>query len=375
MLKRTLLLFLITMIFSSVYNNYIFVNASDYQSQNLQEQIYSVYDEKFNLIFQKDVVAVGDGYMSKDFKYYEVIFVDDENMMGIAKFVRDVAKPNVDISYSPKPINAESRVICMYMSHNDESYVPTDGVDSVYGNGGIRDVALAFKKQLENKLIDVYLDDTLHIPHDNYAYSRSKKTAENLYNKYKPDAIFDIHRDATSRKFYVANVNGKERGRIRIVIGKSNPNMSVNEEFALYLVSVANELYPWLITDIYYGGGHYNQGINGKALLFEMGTYLIEKELVIDSLDELAEVVTTALYNTTINENTGDLTINGMENADNITINDYIEQKETQKLNLLAISVVIVIMASVSLYAMYLFIKNVKQQKLLLKIKNSNKQK
>jgi len=150
---------------------------------------------------------------------------------------------------------------------------------------------------------------------------------------------------------------------VRIVLGKSNPNMTINEEFALYLVAVANELYPWLITDIYYGGGHYNQSIDGKALLFEMGTYLIEKELVIDSLDELAEVVTTALYNTTVNEESGDITINGVEDEENVVVNEYIEEKQKVNYNALAMSIAIVIMASISIYAIFLLVGNMKKVK------------
>lgn len=367
MLKKILCVVMLLLSLSSVFNLPFAVSASQYENLEYSSQIdiYTIYDEDFNVLFQKDEVYLGDGYMSPERKYYEVVFVDDDKKMGIAKFIRYLKLPNVGVSHAPKPIALEDRVICMYMSHNDESYVPTDGVDSVYGNGGIKDVALAFKKELENNLIDVYLDDTLHIPHDSKAYARSKVTAESLYNKYKPDAIFDIHRDATSRKFYVADVNGRERGRVRIVIGKSNPNMALNEEFALYVVAVANELYPWLITDIYYGGGHYNQSIDGKSLLFEMGTYLIEKELIIESMDELADVVTTALYNTTINEDSGNLTINGVEDENNVVVKDYIDEKQKVNYSVLAMSIAIVIMASVSLYAIFLLVNNMKQAKKL----------
>jgi len=373
MKKNLIIYFLLLLVTLSLIDLKLLVSAKevdvDIMDNAVQENminltgIYSVYDEDFKLLFQKDMVEVGDGYMSPEKKYYEVIYVNEDTKMGIAKFIRQVKLPNVDFSHTPKPINIERRVVCMYMSHNDESYVPTDGVDSVYGNGGIKDVALAFKRCLEDKLVDVYFDDTLHIPHDTKAYARSKVTAQNLYNTYEPDAIFDIHRDATSRSFYVAKVNGEERGRVRIVLGKSNPNMAINEEFALYIVAVANELYPWLITDIYYGGGHYNQSLDGKALLFEMGTYLIEKELVINSMDELADVVTTALYNTTVNEDSGDLTINGVKDETNITVNEYISEKQKPNYNVLAISIAIVIMASVSIYAVYLLVKNSKSVK------------
>lgn len=321
--------------------------------------MYSVYDEDLNLLFQKDVVGVGDGYL-KDNKYYEVVFVDEDNMQGYAKFVKYVKLPNVDVSYAPRPIKIEDRTICMYMSHNDESYLPSDGYDSIYGNGGIKDVAMALKGELEKYFVDVYLDDTLHIPHDTQAYNRSSKTAKSLLSTYKPDAIFDIHRDATSRKFYIANVNGVERGRIRMVIGKANPNMELNEEFALYLKAVANELYPWLFTDIYYASGHYNQALDSKAILFEMGCHLIEKELEVDSTKELAEVITTALYNTTVNSNTGDLTINGTETKEDIIITDLMDQKEGSNISVFGLVISLIALLGTSVYAIWFFFKNVK---------------
>ena len=52
--------------------------------------IYSIYDKNLTLLFQKDEVSVGDGYLSDDYNYYEVEYLDDENYIGIAKFVRKV---------------------------------------------------------------------------------------------------------------------------------------------------------------------------------------------------------------------------------------------------------------------------------------------
>ncbi len=361
MLKKLIVCIMLIFIgvsFSGVLN----ISAKTIEA-NSSIEVYSVYDDDLNLLFQKDLVSVGDEYMSKDFKFYEIVYVDYDNKKALAKFVKNVEIPNVGISYAPKPISTTDRKICMYMTHNDESYLPSDGVDSVYGNGGIKDVALAFKNELEKNLIQVYFDDTLHIPHDNSAYSRSSVTAKSLYNAHKPDAIFDIHRDATSRKFYIANVNGEERCKVRIVIGKSNPNRAINEEFALCLLAVANEMYPWLITDIYYGGGHYNQGLDGKALLFEMGTYLMEKDKVIDSTKELAEVVTTALYGTTVNEETGDLTINGVEDEKNVVINEYISEKQNLNWSGFSLTLSLMFFAGVCSYVIFLFVKNYKLRK------------
>jgi len=336
-------------------------------------EIYSIYDDNFQLLFQKDNVVVGDGYLSEDYKYYEVVFVDQDSKKGIAKFIEEKTRPNVGFSKYPKPIKIEDRVICLYMTHNDESYLPSDGVDSVYGNGGIKDVAMALKKQLERHFIDVYLDDTLHIPHDTSAYSRSYKTAKSLMDKHSPDAIFDIHRDATRRSFYVTNVNGKERGRVRMVIGKANPNMKINEEFALYLMAVANEVYPWLFTDIFYASGHYNQNLDGKAILFECGSHLVEKELEIETMYELADVINTALFNTTVNENTGDLTINGVENNENKLVNEILEEKHSRSISIWAVCIGIVMIAVVCTYVFVILLKNVRniQEQRSIKIDKS----
>jgi len=333
MLKKLSFILIVAIIISQLLTSTKSIIFADEFISNSDVQIYKIYDDDLNLLFEREDPLIGDNYLSKDYKFYEIVYLDNENKSGIAKYLRDVTPPKISKSLLPTPIKVEDRVICMYMTHNDESYVPTDGVDSIYGNGGIKDVALAFKDELEKYFIDVHFDDTLHIPHDSKAYTRSSVTAKKLYENYKPDAIFDIHRDGTSRSFYVTKVDGKERGRVRMVIGKANPNMELNEEFALYLMAVGNELYPWLFTDIYYAKGHYNQEIDGKAILFEMGSHLCEKELEIESMKELAEVVTTALYRTTVNTETGDLTVNGEETVTDVIVKDIIEEKQETKEN------------------------------------------
>lgn len=351
--------------FCTFFNNFLLVKNSYIEDvfalDNNEATIYKVYDDNMNLLFERENVEIGDNYLSKDFKYYEIYSVDDNTHSGFAKFIEQKEKPNVSYSTLPSPIKVERRVIAMYMTHNDESYVPSDGVDSVYGNGGIKDVALAFKSELEKNFIDVYLDDTLHIPHDTSAYSRSLKTAQSLQNTYSPDAIFDIHRDGASRAYYVANVDGKERGRVRMVIGKANPNKALNEEFATYLMAVGNEMYPWLFTDIYYAKGHYNQSLDSKAILFEMGSHLIEKELVIDSMKELADVVTTSLYNTTVNSSSGDLTINGTDSSTEITVNKTLDNKENAKTGLLIFCIVVVIVSAICSTLICVFWKKYKK--------------
>mgnify|MGYP003301665834 CR=1 FL=1 len=55
---------------------------------------------------------------------------------------------------------------------------------------------------LTKKGLSVVHDETLHIPHNSSAYSRSRTTANKLLQN-GANAIFDIHRDGASRSFYL----------------------------------------------------------------------------------------------------------------------------------------------------------------------------
>ncbi len=282
--------------------------------------IYIVYDEENNIVFENNMVEVGDKIISCDFKEYEIISVNHENQTALAEFTGYYIAPKIK-NYS-KGLNFSNvlpdKSVGIYMTHNDESYVPSDGYSSVYGKGGIHDVARALKEEFEELGYRVYFDETLHLPHNSSAYSRSSVTAKNLLDK-NPDALFDIHRDGVSRSVYVKTVDGKERCKVRIVVGQANPNKDANLQFAMYLISVAKEYCPWLFLDIYYAKGTYNQNLTNKGLLFEMGTYLAEKELAIEATQFLAKIVDKTLFSTVVEEN-NNLLISD-ENIDPVTDN------------------------------------------------------
>ncbi|MBR2467701.1 MAG: stage II sporulation protein P [Clostridia bacterium] len=305
---------------------------------------YVVYTENNQYLFEKSSVEVGDSYISKDFKLYTIVEVDTQRKVATAQFEKELKKPNISVNpHRQKIESGKDRKICLYLTHNDESYVPSDGYDSVYGAGGVHDVAKRIQDRFEKVGVQVWLDETLHIPHDTTAYNRSGVTANHLLKSYEPDAIFDIHRDGVGRSYYVTNVDGKERCKIRIVVGKANPNYEENLEFAMYLLSVAESDYPWLFSDIYMAKGHYNQGLYNKSLLFEMGTYLIEKELVLDSVEPLVDVVTTALYSTTVDTDSGEILVGGEETPETPTINEHFNNIEIKKNNDIVVSIIIIV--------------------------------
>ena len=287
-IKLIAIFLLLTMI---IFQSPIITYASDGQKNDR----YVIYNENNEKIMEKSAVEVGDSFITQDFEEYEIYKIEGNE--AYARKLSDIIisrSKNLNNemtlnSYSSKP------TICLYMTHNDESYTPTDGYDSIYGAGGIHDVAKELKSELESNGYNVVLDETLHIPHNSSAYSRSGQTATKLFNTYSPDALFDIHRDGVSKSYYYTNQNGEDLSKIRIVVGKSNPNYSKNYEFAKELFVSGNTMYPWLFSDIYSGSGHYNQALKDSCLLFEMGTYLIEKEYVYNSIPYLVDAIKTVL--------------------------------------------------------------------------------
>jgi len=301
---------------------------------------YLIFDEENNFLAERTDCEVGDRIVDKDFNVFEVYFVDNEFYLAKAKFVETLKKNSITKNqFNPFSSLTEDKKIGLYMTHNDESFIIGDGTDSIYGAGGIHDIAKELAYQLENYNINIILDETLHIPHDSSAYVRSRPTTIRLLNE-EVNALFDIHRDGVPRSHYITSVNDIERCQIRIVVGLSNANRERNLELARYLIQVGDELYPWLFKDIYMAKNTYNQDLSSKCLLFEMGTYTMEKDMVLDSTAELSNIINTTLFNTTIDEE-GNLTINS-DNAD-MTIDEYMNEESSN------ISIWIIIFAGVVL--------------------------
>lgn len=320
--------------------------------QNQNEINYRIYkDDTF--LFERPMVEVGDIIITKDFTSYEIYLVDQTNFTAKARIVENIEKPKIT-KKSIGSVSVSDKKISLYMTHNDESYLIGDGTDSYYGAGGIHDITQRLAYCFKQKGVHITVDETLHIPHNSSAYSRSKLTAQKLL-KDNPNALFDIHRDGVSRSAYATKVDGEEKCQVRIVVGQANPNKAKNLEFAKYLMSVAEVVCPWLFCDIYYASGNYNQNLYEKALLFEMGTYTIEKELVMQTVPHLVDVVCTTLFQTTIDEN-GELVIGDL-NSENQTIDNYLQSEQSTPANYGLILLLVAVFAIALIFVIWFFIR------------------
>lgn len=239
-----------------------------------------------------------DEYISSDNKHYKVTRVDKDKRIAYAKYQGEASLETILVDNAVKTAAlSKDACIVMYSTHNSESYLPSDGKQSIKGGGGILDVGEAFKKNLEKRGIKAVFDKTAHDPHDAGAYRRSRQTASKLIKSNMPiAAVFDIHRDGVPKSHYVTKVDGQDMSMVRIVIGRRNQNRKANEELAKKVKSVADKTYPGLIKDIFIGKGTYNQELSPRSLLFEFGTLGNSKEAAQKSTAYLAEVISNTMF-------------------------------------------------------------------------------
>ena len=220
-------------------------------------------------------VFVGDEIILEDNKHYKIVKVDEKQNKAITEFVgkADIVWRD-EWDQIPVTLLAQNEgKVGIYMTHTDESYVPTDGTESIPGNGGILQVgntlANIIKKQGANSLISF----NKHDPHDANAYHRSRKTATQLL-KNNPLALIDVHRDGVpDPSFYKTEINGQPGTKIRLVVGRQNPHYSANLDFAKNIKAFFDKKSPGLIKGIFLGKGNYNQDLGPNSTLIEVGTY------------------------------------------------------------------------------------------------------
>lgn len=235
------------------------------------DSYYKVSDESGRLIFTTGhMVSAGDEFIAEDETRYQVVSV-----AGDAATARSMGKMQALLEFpalgaQAKP--AASGTAAIYHTHSDESYIPSDGSDSIPAKGGVLQVGSSLASALDKAGVKTVHSLTPHDPHDAGAYDRSRRTAVQLL-KDKPTAIFDVHRDAGPAEPYLKDVPGQgEVAKAMIVIGRMNPKASANIDFARRLMNAVNAKYQGLIKGIFMGKADFNQDLYDRSLLIEMGT-------------------------------------------------------------------------------------------------------
>ncbi len=269
-------------------------------------EFYTLYDEDQNLLLETGhQIHLKDQYLSGDNRLFEVVHVDEEKKVATANFVEEIelkifSWTDIQEELGLSVIEAASKEqkrgkIALYHTHNAESYMPTDGSDSINGKGGVHKVGTVFSEALSNMGIEVLYSERLHLPHDRGAYRRSRETVLELLSK-NPDAIFDLHRDAAPKSAYAIQLGDEWMTSIQFVVGRQNQNLGINRKYAQSLKKIADDLYPGLIKGIFYGKGNYNQDLTPLSLLLEVGAHTNSRDAAERGISLFAEVVDYYFY-------------------------------------------------------------------------------
>ena len=260
--------------------------------------LYTLLDGEGNALTQRaGRMYEGDEYISGDDGWYRVVSVDDAAQTAMAEYLGPAREADVAAfaALAEEDKGDGKKLVAMYSTHSDESYVPEDGTASKWEGAGIYDVGDSLKEALEARGIEAVYSKETFLPHDADAYSRSRRTAEELL-KQRPDALLDIHRDAVPAEQYETEVDGEDISKVRLFVGRSNPNADANKAFAKQLKAAADKAYPGLVKDIFIGRGNYNQELYPHAILLEFGTHEIDKDKAIAATAYMADVLDSVLY-------------------------------------------------------------------------------
>lgn len=268
---------------------------------------FTIVDEDNNVLDKTTrEVHVEDEFIASNNRHYRVERI--EGNTAYAKLLMENALQDLEYDFAGMAIPVQGdnekgdNLIAMYHTHSAESYVPTDGADSIPGNGGIYKIGERIAAKLEEKGVKVAYDKTPHEPHDSDAYRRSRRTAVELMKK-RPAAIIDVHRDGVpDPDFYYSNVVGQDVTKVRLVVGRQNQNMESNLNFAKQIKAKLDEYYPGLVHGIFMAKGNYNQDLSPRSILIEVGTHTNDRNIAENGAVLFADAIPAVLGISTTGE-------------------------------------------------------------------------
>lgn len=299
---------LVLLLAGSLYCGSISAEKNFFDLSNLSESgdgFYTMKDRQDGSVILRTarILHPGDEYIDEANRYFRVVMLEENTAWveqieekgaaaGDAGAAVQPSAGEMAAGQSAQSTQASEKkpAIGIYHTHGAESYVPSDGTDTIDQGGGILQVGDVLANALEKKGYTVDHIREPHTPHDAGAYQRSRRTAEELVTE-GDKLIFDVHRDAVPAEEYERTVDGEEVTRILLVVGQQNQNSDNNRNFALNLKEIADKEHPGLIKGILGAQGNYNQDLTPRAMLIEVGSHENSREDAERAVALFADVV------------------------------------------------------------------------------------
>lgn len=267
-----------------------------FETERTDGSYFTLVDENGKVLHKTSLpVYAGDEFIDPDNRRFKVTKIEGLTcycrLAGIEDMPQVAQMPAKKSFFGLTPVFAGARpLVGIYHTHSDESYVPSDGKESIRGKGGIFDVGRILSAKLKNLGLRVWHDTTPHDPHDANAYYRSRRTAAKLLRN-GAQVLIDVHRDSVPEDVYSAKVKGEKVTKVKLVVGRQNPHMAANLAFAKKIKAYLDKNEPGLSAGIFLGKGNYNQDLTSRALLIEVGAHTNSKNAAEKGVAYFAEIV------------------------------------------------------------------------------------
>lgn len=125
-----------------------------------------------------------------------------------------------------------------------------------------------------------------------YCYDASRTYLKEAMKEHEYKVIIDLHRDSVKHKATLYTKDNKKYAKIMFVLAAKNKNYKSNEEFINKINSKLDENYKGLSRGIYKRNNViFNQDLNPKAMLIELGGVDNTIEELNNTLEVLAKVL------------------------------------------------------------------------------------
>ncbi len=208
-----------------------------------------------------------------------------------------------DYVEDPNPTNIDNPVVYIYNTHQLEEYMAAMPYEySVRPNVMIASYIMREKlgengisALVETNNIKEYLSksDMSY----NKSYLASEYFAREAQTKYPSiKYLIDVHRDSVSKESTYTEIDGKPYARVLLVTGMEHTTPGNSDGFADALNEILETNYPGLSRGILRKSGTpvhaiYNQNLNGKSVLFEVGGVDNKIEEVNNTMEALSKVL------------------------------------------------------------------------------------
>ena len=222
-----------------------------------------------------------------------------KNELKFSENEETVNSNEISFSYAEKQLP----IVYIYSSHQGETY----STKYLENYNIVPDVLMAssmLKDKLENLNIPTLVEKAnilSYMKENNLnhagSYIASRHFLTKILNKFPNMKLYiDLHRDAVSHYVSTTNINGKECAKIMFVIGLEYDTYEKNLQIVTNLNNIILNKFPSLTRGILkkegYGvNGVYNQDLDSRIILIEVGGNENNIEEINNTLELLAQVI------------------------------------------------------------------------------------